>query len=183
MVTVPVLSLLGLDEEPATLEGYGPISLETAREIAGNASGFTRLLTHPESGVVLSLGKTQYKNTKAMKKWLRVRDETCRFPGCSRPAVRSDIDHTTAWEHNGPTDYDNLAHLCGPHHRLKHQTLWSVVQEPGGVLLWTSPAGTTHRTHPDTTLGPPATRPLLPAISTAPPQRPRASDLPEDPPF
>ncbi|POH64990.1 hypothetical protein C3B61_10945 [Cryobacterium zongtaii] len=31
MVTVPVLTLLGLDEEPGTLEGYGPISPEVAR--------------------------------------------------------------------------------------------------------------------------------------------------------
>ncbi|WP_241992518.1 DUF222 domain-containing protein [Cryobacterium lactosi] len=91
MITVPVLTLLGLDEEPATLEGYGPISPENARQIAGHAPSFTRLLTHPETGVVLSLGKTQHKNTKAMKTWLRVRDETCRFPGCSRPAVKSDV--------------------------------------------------------------------------------------------
>ncbi|TFC07079.1 HNH endonuclease, partial [Cryobacterium adonitolivorans] len=117
--------------------------------------------------------------------WLRLRDATCRFPGCARPASRSDIDHTTAWEHGGPTDYDNLAHLCASHHRLKHQTLWDVVQEPGGVLAWTSPAGQTHRTYPETTLGPPPT--LTPTPDPAPlpatPQAgPRTSDLPEDPP-
>ncbi|WP_256041464.1 HNH endonuclease signature motif containing protein [Cryobacterium sp. SO1] len=142
MITVPVLTLLGLDEEPATLEGYGPISPEIARQIAGHAPSFTRLLTHPETGVVLSLGKTQHKNTKAMKKWLRVRDETCRFPGCSRPAVTSDIDHTHDWADGGTTDCDNLAHLCEPHHRLKHLTHWRVTQEPGGILLWTSPGQT-----------------------------------------
>ena len=172
MVTVSAFTLLGLDEEPATLEGYGPISPEAARDIAGTASGFTRLLTHPETGVVLSLGKTQYKNTKAMKKWLRVRDETCRFPGCSRPAVTSDIDHTEDWAHGGSTDSDNLAHLCEPHHRLKHLSQWRVTQEPGGILLWTSPGKRSYRTDPANPMGPP--RPLPPVL------RPKSRKRPAD---
>jgi hypothetical protein len=35
-------------------------------------------------------------------------------------------------------------------------------QEPGGVLVWTSPAGKTHRTYPETYLGPPVTQPDRP---------------------
>ncbi|MEC5183206.1 hypothetical protein RCH12_000653 [Cryobacterium sp. MP_3.1] len=170
MITVPVLTLLGLDEEPATLEGYGPISPEAAREIAGHAPSFTRLLTHPETGVVLSLGKTQHKNTKAMKKYLRVRDETCRFPGCSRPAVTSDVDHTDPWAGGGRTDCDNLAHLCEPHHRLKHLSQWRVTQEPGGILLWTSPGKRSYRTDPANPMGPPRPRP--PVVGPKPRKRP-----------
>jgi len=37
VVTIPALTLLGHGTEPATLEGYGPIDLETARRLAGNA--------------------------------------------------------------------------------------------------------------------------------------------------
>ena len=196
MITVPVFALLGLDDEPATLEGYGPISPEAAREIAGHAPSFTRLLTHPESGVVLSLGKTQHKNTKAMKKWLRVRDETCRFPGCSRPAVTSDVDHTDPWAGGGRTDSDNLAHLCEPHHRLKHLSQWRVSQEPGGILLWTSPGKRSYRTDPANPMGPP--RPLPPAVGPKTRKRPDddryllprhrptlrpAPPVPDDPPF
>ncbi|TFD85450.1 hypothetical protein E3T61_18025 [Cryobacterium lactosi] len=197
MITVPVLTLLGLDEEPATLEGYGPISPDVARQIAGHAPSFTRLLTHPETGVVLSLGKTQHKNTKAMKKWLRVRDETCRFPGCSRPAVKSDVDHTEDWAGGGKTDCDNLAHLCEPHHRLKHLSQWQVTQEPGGILLWTSPGKRGYRTDPANPMGPP--RPQAPVVgpktrkrpaeeSYLMPPRPRPTrtptpPVPENPPF
>ena len=190
MVTVPVLTAMGASEEPGVLEGYGPIPAEAAREIAAGAPSFTRLLTHPETGAVLSVGKEHYKVPADLRRWLRLRDGTCRFPGCTRAAARSDIDHTTAWVNGGPTDYDNLAHLCGPHHRLKHQTLWSVLQEPGGVLVWTSPAGATHRTYPETALGPPATLP--PALPTARPStfeqataRPsdQGEQQPEDPPF
>ncbi|TFD43551.1 HNH endonuclease signature motif containing protein [Cryobacterium sp. TMB3-12] len=196
MVTVPVLTLLSLDEEPATLEGYGPISPEAAREIAGHAPSFTRLLTHPETGVVLSLGKTQHKNTKAMKKYLRVRDETCRFPGCSRPAVTSDVDHTDPWAGGGNTDSDNLAHLCEPHHRLKHLSQWRVTQEPGGILHWTSPGKRSYRTDPANPFGPPRPRPPVvgpktrrrPADETylMPRQRPTLKPTPpapENPPF
>ncbi|MGO4782397.1 DUF222 domain-containing protein [Cryobacterium sp. W22_MBD10_FK3] len=196
MITVPVLTLLGLDDEPATLEGYGPISPETAREIAGHAPSFTRLLTHPETGVVLSLGKTQHKNTKAMKKWLRVRDETCRFPGCARPAVTSDVDHTDPWADGGRTDSDNLAHLCEPHHRLKHLSQWRVTQEPGGVLLWTSPGQRSYRTDPANPMGPPRPRPptVGPTTRKRPaddsyllprhrPKRHPTPPVPDNPPF
>jgi hypothetical protein len=55
-VTVPVLTVLGLDDEPATVEGYGPIGADTARRLCANAPSFMRLLTHPETGVVLSVG-------------------------------------------------------------------------------------------------------------------------------
>jgi hypothetical protein len=163
MVTVSVMTLLGLDEEPATLEGYGPISPDAARRIAGNAPSFTRILTHPETGVMLSVGKEQYQVTKGMRKVLRVRDETCRFPGCSRPAVKSDLDHTQDWQYDGLTDCDNLAHLCEGHHRLKHLSQWSVTQEPGGILVWTSPGQRTYRTDPANPIGPP--RPQPPAIA------------------
>jgi hypothetical protein len=196
MITVPVLTLLGLDEEPATLEGYGPISPEMARQIAGHAPSFTRLLTHPETGVVLSLGKTQHKNTKAMKRWLRVRDETCRFPGCSWPAVTSDVDHTDPWANGGKTDCDNLAHLCEPHHRLKHLSHWRVTQEPGGVLLWTSPGKRSYRTDPANPMGPPRPQPPVVGPKTrkrpaeesylSPRHRPTrtpTAPVPENPPF
>jgi hypothetical protein len=196
MVTVSVLTLLGLDEEPATLEGYGPISPEAAREIAGHAPSFTRILTHPETGVILSVGKEQYKVTKGIRKVLRVRDETCRFPGCSRPAMKSDIDHTQDWQYDGLTDCDNLAHLCEGHHRLKHLSQWSVTQEPGGILVWTSPGQRTYRTDPANPIGPP--RPKQPVIVKKTRKRPaedtyllprhvpkrRASPpVPENPPF
>jgi hypothetical protein len=179
MVTVPVLTAIGSSDAPGFLEGYGPIPAEAAREIAGTAPSWTRLLTNPETGVVLSIGQEHYTVPAAMRRVLRLRDGTCRFPGCTRPAARSDIDHTQAWEHGGPTNLDNLAHLCAPHHRLKHQTLWAVRQEPGGVLVWTSPAGSIHRTYPETYLGPPVTR----AVEEPPPTEAQHPDSNQPPPF
>ncbi|MDE1363579.1 DUF222 domain-containing protein, partial [Bacillus paralicheniformis] len=86
LVTVPVLTLLGKSEDPGELEGYGPIDADTARRIAARAPSFTRILTHPETGAVLSVGRDRYTVPKDLRTWLRLRDETCRFPGCNRNA-------------------------------------------------------------------------------------------------
>jgi hypothetical protein len=154
LITVPVMTLLGCSDEPATLEGYGPIDLETAKRLMAGAPGFTRLLTHPETGAVLSVGRERYRPTKAMRKWLRVRDETCRFPGCNRSAERCDLDHTLDWQYSGETGHTNLAHLCPGHHAMKHNTAWRVNQQPDGTLDWTSPTRRRYRTGPATRMGP-----------------------------
>ena len=148
LVTVPVLTLLGKGDEPAQLEGYGPIDAETARRLAGGSSGFTRILTHPETGVVLSVGRDRYGVPAELRRALRSRDETCRMVGCDRRAASCDIDHTTAWQHGGSTSVDNLAHLCRSHHRLKHHTDWAMTQRGGGIIDWTSPTGRVHTTAP-----------------------------------
>jgi hypothetical protein len=150
-VTVPVLTLLGRDDLPATLDGYGPIDPATARTLAGHAPSFIRLLTHPETGAVLSVGRDSYRVPQDLKNWLQVRDVTCRFPGCSRHAARCEIDHTRDWAHDGQTRHDNLAHLCKSHHILKHKTDWQVAQARDGTgnLTWTSPAGRNYTTEPE----------------------------------
>jgi hypothetical protein len=153
LVTVPALTLLGADDEPATLEGYGPIDIDTARRLAANAPSFTRILTHPETGAVLSVGRDRYAVPSDLRTWLRVRDGTCRYPGCSRSAHRCDIDHTTDWQYGGTTSHDNLAHLCLTHHHLKHHTQWQVEQTGGGDLEWTAPSGRRYTTQPATQMG------------------------------
>ena len=160
-VTVSVMTLLGHSEEPGYLEGYGPISPETARDLASRAPSFTRILTHPETGVVLSVGRDRYKVPKRMRRFLRLRDETCRFVGCNRSAHGADLDHTHDWHLLGQTAVDNLAHLCTANHALKSETRWTVAQSPGGILTWTSPTGRDFVTEPANLLptGPPAEEP------------------------
>jgi len=43
-LTIPVLTLLGHSDEPALLEGVGPIDIETARRLCGTVPSITRLL-------------------------------------------------------------------------------------------------------------------------------------------
>ena len=182
MVVVPVLSLLGLSEEPATLEGYGPIDAETARELAGNAKSWFRILTHPETGTVLSVGQTRYTVPEAMRRYLQFRDGTCRAWGCNRQARNCDLDHTVEWHNGGHTAVDNLAHLCERHHKLKTHTGWDVEQVGDGRLQWTSPWGRAHRTEPANVVG--GLDRLIPVRATDPATAPApAPAAPVEPPL
>lgn len=150
LVTVPVLTLMGLDEQPASLEGYGPIPANLARLLAARAPSFIRLLTHPETGAVLSVGRDRYTVPADLRTFLRVRDETCRNIGCTRRAATSDIDHSHPWSNGGATSFDNLAHLCPGDHGRKHRLGWTITHLPGGTIRWTSPFGRTYLTEPST---------------------------------
>ncbi len=138
-VTVPVLTLAGATDHGATLAGAGPIDADTARHLAGSATGWDRVMTHPITSAVPAVDR--YRPSNDLKRVLRVRDGHCRFPGCRTPAHRSDIDHTHDAALGGETSIDNLAHLCRRHHTLKHDTRWKVTHRPGGILTWTSPLG------------------------------------------
>ena len=153
-VTVPVFSLMGSTSECGSLDGYGPIDADTARKLAASAPSFVRLLIHPETGVVLSVGKERYSPPADLRTAARVRDTTCRFPGCRRSAEFTDLDHTEDYggpSGTGATELQNLAHLCRGHHTVKHHTPWKVKQHPGGegTLTWTSPAGRDYITTPE----------------------------------
>jgi hypothetical protein len=156
-VSVPALTLLGLSEEPATLEGYGPIDPQTARELAAEAPSLTRILTHPESGATLSVGRDSYSVPPDLRRWLRVRDGSCRFVGCGRDPRACDADHTVDWNFAGQTQHDNLAFLCRGHHILKHSTRWRVTQARDGTLTWRSPLGRQYTTEPAARIGLPVT--------------------------
>ena len=151
-ITVPILTLLDRGDEPAVLDGFGPIDLETASLLASTAPNFMRLLTQPETGAVLSVGRDRYQIPADLRRWLQIRDGTCRFPGCGRAARRCDVDHTDEWQHGGDTAHDNLAHLCRKHHRLKSLTEWKVEQVGDGALRWTSPLGKIYLTEPAETI-------------------------------
>jgi hypothetical protein len=169
LVTVPVLTLLGAGGHPGDLEGYGPIPAGVARSLAANAPGLIRLLTDPVDAAVLDVGRRRYRVPKDLRTYLRVRDKTCRYPGCNRSAGTADLDHTVAWEDGGSTRPGNLACLCPKHHRMKHEAGWSVSQLPGGVLSWRSPTGRSYTTRPEKPPGAVPTGRLDPRQNPGPP--------------
>jgi hypothetical protein len=143
IVTVPIFALLGLTDEPAMLDGYGPIPASTARKLlTEGADSFSRVLVDPRDGAPLEIGRKNYRLTKAMKQALNLRDGKCTFPGCNNNSLDNDTDHLTAWQHGGTTGISNLAQLCPKHHRLKHNSRWKPMEattnEPPG---WISPSG------------------------------------------
>ncbi|GAB3548402.1 hypothetical protein GCM10027404_12230 [Arthrobacter tumbae] len=132
----------------AVLEGYGPIDPETAARLAGHAPSFTRILTHPETGAALSIGRASYRPPKHLQDWVRARDKTCRHPGCNRTAKATEIDHTIPWHKGGRTDHHNLSCLCAKHHMLKTNEHWDYKQPEPGTIIAISPAGKTYTTRP-----------------------------------
>jgi Domain of unknown function (DUF222) len=148
LLTLPLLTLLGCGSEQPTLAGYGPIDLDTARMLAGMADSWTRIFTDPVTGDLAAIDKDARRIPQALKSWLWARDETCRAPGCNRPAPRCDLDHTERYEHRGPTEPGNLVCYCRGHHGAKDDGCWEVAHLPGDRLRWRSRWGTEVVTEP-----------------------------------
>ncbi len=186
-ITVPVLTLMGKSDEPAEFEGYGPIDPETARRLAGTATSFLRILTHPHTGIVLDVSQDPFRVPASLKKYLRLRDGTCRFPGCNRSAGHSDLDHTIDKQFGGPTTATNLHFLSPAHHNLKHFIDWKAIADPDGTLHWTSPAGKHYATDPATRISPhlqhTAPAPPPPTIPAPPVPNPWNTCDPDAQPF
>ncbi len=137
----------GNSAAPGYLEGYGVIDAEQVRRLAEAASV---LIANPLTSPVEAL---RYQPSAALERVVRCRDLTCRFPGCSRPAVVCDLDHTVPFNHQNPaaggqTVLENLKCLCRQHHRLKTFGGWRDAQLADGTVVWISPTGRTYRTSP-----------------------------------
>lgn len=138
MVLIDADTLLGADDKPAELNGYGPIAADAARRLARQARHWTGILRDNSSGEILSVGRRR-KVPAGLRRWLQARDGTCRFPGCRVSTFRTEIDHTVPWGQGGETEHGNLSHLCPKHHRLKTLGLWEARQPEPGRLEWVSP--------------------------------------------
>jgi len=139
-VTIDLPTLLGLAENPGQLAGYGPIPASVARELASDGK-WKRFITEPQTGNLLDFGRESYEPPQQLKDFLIARDRTCRFPGCRRSALLSDLDHAQSWELGGSTSPDNIGALCRRHHRLKTHDGWKIESFPDGSCTWTSPFG------------------------------------------
>jgi hypothetical protein len=138
------------DDPVAHLErGNSLVSVEQIRSWCG----------HPDAQVVvkpvLDLGGCVEVDSDEVPdriaEQVALRDRTCVFPWCTRPARRCrpddpddhscDDDHVRARASGGPTCSCKLAPLCRGHHRLKTHTPWRYVVLDPGTYLWTSPHG------------------------------------------
>lgn len=149
-VTVNASALAGIDERMAELDGHGPLHPDIARALASRNTGWTRLFLDP-SGLVTETDT--YTPTEPMRRFLRARDQHCRFPGCRTPAHRCQIDHNRDHAKGGRTALDNLSHFCPRHHSLKHPAIderfrWTAHSLPDGSMAWTSPHGRTYTDPP-----------------------------------
>lgn len=163
--------LIHVIAEQATLEGAGTapgselgadglIPPELVAELAASA----KLMP------LIHLGdappENRYVPSKALADFVRCRDLTCRAPGCDRPAVQCDVDHTIPYADGGATHASNLKCLCRQHHLLKTFWQWRDEQLPDGTLIWRLPDGHTYVTTPGSAL-------LFPSLCAPPGDAPR----------
>lgn len=144
-VTIDLPTLLGLNENPGQLAGYGAIPASVARALASDGK-WKRFITDPQTGALLDYGRETYSPPQALIDFLIARDRTCRFPSCRRSAALSDLDHAQSWEEGGTTSLDNLGALCRRHHLLKTHGGWSIESRADGSCTWTSPLGKIYQT-------------------------------------
>jgi hypothetical protein len=158
-VTAAATTVLGLDDLPGDLSGYGPIPASMVREIASR-SLWRPLLVDAESGVLISAGSGTYRPASALAEAILTRDVTCTFPGCRVPAQRCDLDHIEPYDPRRPavdqTIETNLHPLCRHHHRMKTHGGWSVFRDRHtGASVWTSPTDHRYRREPQRPNAPP----------------------------
>ncbi|MCV7236454.1 HNH endonuclease signature motif containing protein [Mycobacterium branderi] len=134
-------SVEGESQAPGFLPGFGPVPAPVLRNLAATAKlkPVVKPSADPEPG---------YRPSTALAEFVRLRDLTCRFPGCDLPAEYCDIDHTIPFP-LGPTHPSNLKLLCRYHHLLKtFYTGWVDQQLSDGTVMWTAPTGHTYTTTP-----------------------------------
>ncbi|NOJ60690.1 HNH endonuclease signature motif containing protein [Arthrobacter sp. 260] len=145
-------ALLQGDSEPASIPGYGIIGSHWARTLlqtAKTTNGTTgpkdsdtsgdkrstfdvwlrRLYTAPSTGELVAMDSTARLFTKAQRRFITARDDTCRTPYCDAP-IRH-FDHIVPWHRGGPTTITNGAGLCEACNHTKEQPGWTAQTIPG----------------------------------------------------
>ena len=141
-------------DEPAHLEGYGPVPAELARRIAktgGSKAGLwlRRLFTSPETGALVAMESRRRHFDDGLADVLVVRDQVCRTPWCGAPIRHK--DHVIPVEERGVTSEANGQGLCEACNYAKQATGWQARASGGGAgeeIEITTPTGHRYRSRP-----------------------------------
>jgi hypothetical protein len=101
-VTVPMTTLMGLNQHPGEIAGYGPITADHVRELAQNAI-WRRIITDP-TGQVQEISPRRYRSP-FLGDHIRTRARTCRVAGCELPAEETPMER-------GAAGIENTIPLC-----------------------------------------------------------------------
>ena len=155
--------VLAFDTDGECALHNGPaLAPETVRRLSCDASAV--LMVRGPTGEVLDVGRKTRTIPRAIRRALRTRDKTCRWPGCDE-ARYLDGHHGIHWSHLGPTKLTNLVHLCWHHHFLVHEGGWTLEIRPDGSLHICDPNGQTLGERPAYVIG--ADEPGLPSATTS----------------
>ena len=153
-------TLLGTSDRPARI-GDTVIPAQTARDLADRTDAprwLRRLFTDPLTGVLTGLDPRRRRFSAADSRFLRVRDQHCRHPGCDSPIA--DDDHVVRAADHGPSTCTNGQGLCEAHNLVKEIPGWTTrVTDPrpgSHTVQITTPTGHTYQSQAPPGLPPPA---------------------------
>jgi len=144
-------ALTGTGAEPAEVEHRQgrTVTADTIREWLGVPG--TRVTVRPVIDLNQPISSRSYTPSPRLSEQVALRDRTCVFPWCTRPARSCQDDHIVPWQRGGPTSSDNIAKLCTKHHRAKTHSAWRYRMIRPGTYEWTSPMGYRYVVDPDGT--------------------------------
>ncbi len=125
------------DSEPARLAGYGIVPAHWARQTvlgeepdtAEPTTWLRRLYTTPGTGALLAMDSKARIFPPGLRRFLQVRDDTCRTPYCDAPIRHH--DHIIPWHQDGPTTSHNGQGLCEACNHTKETPGWTARTLPG----------------------------------------------------
>ncbi|MCI0426337.1 MAG: HNH endonuclease [Actinobacteria bacterium] len=139
-IHVELTTLLGLDDKPGELAGYGPLVADVTRRVVEEQEKAPHTVTVTDHDEIIWTGITRRRPTATQTRQVRAENPTCVFPGCRMPAGDCDLDHRQTWSQGGPTHPHNLEPLCRRDHRRRHNG-WTITRLGPGRYQWTSPLG------------------------------------------
>ena len=87
--------------------------------------------------------------TDGLFRALAARDQHCRWPGCHKKPIHTDVHHVHFQEHGGLNTPTQCCLMCKyNHHRAAHDPNIRLVMQPDGTLHITHRDGTTETTKP-----------------------------------
>lgn len=98
------------------------LSFAEFRTLADNAEAIPAFMSNTDG--IVAYGRDRRYATPQQWNALIARDRGCSFPGCDAPPQWCEAHHVVPWLLGGNTDLDNLALVCGYHHREFESQGW-----------------------------------------------------------
>ena len=149
-------TLLGGEDTPARVAGYGPIPAAIACRLAADAAGderskatVRRLYRHPTSGALVAMESRARAFPTGLARYIAIRDDTCRTPYCDAPIRHT--DHAVAHAAGGATSELNGRGTCAACNYTKQAPGWQVHTRHAPDATHTcdtiTPTGARHHSH------------------------------------
>ena len=118
--------------------GRSNLPIESVKRLC--CDGHAVVIGEDENGEPLNIGRKTRTVPTAIKRALIARDKSCAFPGCHHTRF-VDAHHIEHWSAGGETSLDNLMLLCSQHHKLVHESGFTIQRDYQNHWFFKRPDG------------------------------------------